>query len=193
MRDTPPVLKIAAHGAHVRRSKASLGVPKSWWTRKLNSFESWRNQSVKITKQCRGRQNLLRTGKLTVSNWNCHKIPISVVCCISRNSRAFWGDQMDPKSACGGPNSILRTGHPLLTQYTASLLRNAQLSQLDLVSTLTLTLVSSHIVTKSEVKIPIEAKGQNITVPRPILCRLKIRIYIWRSQVEQIYNVMKKT
>ena len=26
----------------------------------------------------------------------------------------FWGDQTDPKSACGGPNSILRTGihHP---------------------------------------------------------------------------------
>ena len=90
---------------------------------------------------------------------------------------------MDPKSAYGGPNSILRTGHPLLTQYTASLPRNAQLSQLDLVSTLTLTLVSSHIVTKSEVKIPIEAKGQNITVPRPILCRLKIRIYIIHMKV----------
>ena len=80
---------------------------------------------------------------------------------------------MDPKSAYGGPNSILRTGHPLLTQ----------LSQLDLVSTLTLTLVSSHIVTKSEVKIPIEAKGQNITVPSPILCRLKIRIYIIHMKV----------
>ena len=29
-----------AHGAHVRGTKASLGGPKSWWTRKLTSFES---------------------------------------------------------------------------------------------------------------------------------------------------------
>ena len=34
------VLKVAAHGAHVRGTKASLGGPKSWWTRKLISFES---------------------------------------------------------------------------------------------------------------------------------------------------------
>ena len=41
---------------------------------------------------------------------NTHNIPIYVVCYICRNLRAFWGDQTDPKSACGGPNSILRTG-----------------------------------------------------------------------------------
>ena len=35
-----PVLKIAAHGAHMRGTKASLGGPKIWWTRKLVSFES---------------------------------------------------------------------------------------------------------------------------------------------------------
>ena len=34
---------------------------------------------------------------------------VYVVCCLCRNLRAFWGDQTDPKSACGGPNSILRT------------------------------------------------------------------------------------
>ena len=27
-----PVLKVAAHGAHVRGTKASFGGPKSWWT-----------------------------------------------------------------------------------------------------------------------------------------------------------------
>ena len=102
-----PVLKIAAYGAHVRGTKASLGGPKSWWTRKLISFESWENQSVEMTKQCRGRQKLIRTGKLSVLHWHCHKIPISVICCICH---AFWGDQMDPKSVCGGPSSILRTG-----------------------------------------------------------------------------------
>ena len=37
---------------------------------------------------------------------------IYVVCCICRNLCAFWGDQTDPKSACGGPTSILRTGPP---------------------------------------------------------------------------------
>ena len=35
---------------------------------------------------------------------------IYVICCICRNLRAFLGDQTDPKSAGGGPNSILRTG-----------------------------------------------------------------------------------
>ena len=52
-----PVLKIAAHGAHVRGTKASLGGPKSWWTRKLMSFESGGNQSVEMTKQYRGQNN----------------------------------------------------------------------------------------------------------------------------------------
>ena len=39
-----------------------------------------------------------------------HNIPTYVVCCTCRNLRAFRGDQTDPKSTCGGPNSILRTG-----------------------------------------------------------------------------------
>ena len=39
-----------------------------------------------------------------------HKWSISVICCICWNLHAFWGDQMDPKSACRGPNSILMTG-----------------------------------------------------------------------------------
>ena len=30
--------------------------------------------------------------------------------CICRNLRAFGGDQTDPKSVCGGPNTILSTG-----------------------------------------------------------------------------------
>ena len=50
-RDNPPVLKVWAHGAHVRGTKASMGGPKSWWTWKLISFESWGNQSVELTKQ----------------------------------------------------------------------------------------------------------------------------------------------
>ena len=41
---------------------------------------------------------------------NQHNIPIYVVCCICRNLSTSWGDQNDPKSACGGLNSILRTG-----------------------------------------------------------------------------------
>ena len=69
--------------------QASLGGPKSWWTRKLTSFESWGNQSVELTKQWRGQQNWICNGKLSVSNWQCHKIPIFVVCCICRNSRVF--------------------------------------------------------------------------------------------------------
>ena len=38
---------------------------------------------------------------------NTHNIPIYVVCCICRNLRTFWGDQTNPKSAFGGPNSVL--------------------------------------------------------------------------------------
>ena len=45
-----PVLKIDAHSAHVRGTKASLGGPKSWWTRKLISFESSGNQSIEMIK-----------------------------------------------------------------------------------------------------------------------------------------------
>ena len=33
-----PVLKIAAHSAHMRGTKESLGGPKSWWIRKLSSL-----------------------------------------------------------------------------------------------------------------------------------------------------------
>ena len=49
-----------------------------------------------------------------------HSTPIYVVGCICRNLRAFWGDQTDPKPACGGPNSIVRTGK---STVTPSLLR----------------------------------------------------------------------
>ena len=41
-----------------------------------------------------------------------HNIPIYVLCCIGRICciRVLGGTKFDPKSAAGGPNSILRTG-----------------------------------------------------------------------------------
>ena len=36
-----------------------------------------------------------------------------------RNLRAFWEDQMDPKSALGGPKPISRTGPPSPTRYVS--------------------------------------------------------------------------
>ena len=39
-----------------------------------------------------------------------HSIPIYEVGCICQNLHAFWGDQIVPKPACRGLNSILRTG-----------------------------------------------------------------------------------
>ena len=39
-----------------------------------------------------------------------HKIRVFVLCWICWNLRVFWEDQMNPKSAVGGPKLISRTG-----------------------------------------------------------------------------------
>ena len=50
-----------------------------------------------------------------LSDWRSkYKVRTFDVFWTCRNLRAFWEDQMDPKSALGGPKPILRSGGSLL-------------------------------------------------------------------------------
>ena len=133
-----PVLKVNAHGAHVRGTKESWGDQKAGWlflylfSVKLAGLFSNKCIRTELEYMQLWREVIEHRSRASVvyliSNWGWkHKIRIFVACWMCRKLRAFWGDQTDPKFGWGGPNSILRTGTPSYIYKYCS--RNTPLSR----------------------------------------------------------------
>ena len=116
-----PVLKVDAHGAHVRGTKENWGHQKAGWlflnlfSMKLAGLFSNKCIRTELEYMQLWREVIEHRSRASVvyliSNWGWkHKIRIFVACWMYCRLHAFWEDQTDPKFVCGGPNSISRTG-----------------------------------------------------------------------------------